>query len=254
MPRKRNTKRIFPWKILLIALPLLIFIGYFFVQEYRSGLIKYKTFGVKVPRGFELYGIDVSKYQGVINWNSVKKMDVESIKINFAFIKATQGLTSMDPKYFRNVLRARMADIPCGSYHFFLTYRDARAQANNFVRVASVKKGDLPPVVDIEEEKNIPPKKIREGLLTWLKLIENKYNVKPIIYTNAGFYKRNLAGYFDDYPLWVAHYREGDSPDTDRPWQFWQLSETAHINGISGKVDFNVFNGSEQEFAQLLIK
>jgi lysozyme len=253
--KKRKTTYKKSLKILLIALsPIIIYCTYYFYQEIKSGYIKYKHFGVKIPSGYEMHGIDVSKYQNIINWKSVKNMKVQDVTIDFVFIKATQGVQTVDLKYYQNMLRARQADIPTGSYHFFLTYRDATIQANHFARIASIKKGDLPPVLDVEEEKGQSKEKIRAGVKTWLRLIEQKYNVKPILYTNAGFYERNLAGYFDDYTLWIAHYKTGKEPAINRNWTFWQHSEEAHINGIDGNVDFNVFNGSNSEFNELLIK
>ena len=77
--------------------------------------------------------------------------------------------------------------------------------------------------------------------------------MKPIIYTNAHFYERNLAGRFDEYPLWVAHYLVKDKPRINRKWHFWQHSETGRVNGINARVDFNVFNGDSTDFRELLL-
>ncbi len=233
---------------------ILIYLAYFLYQEVRSSYAKYREFGVKIPSGYTVHGIDVSKYQGVINWKSVKKMKVADVNIDFAYIKATQGLRTIDLKYYQNIVRARQADMPVGSYHFFLTYRDAREQAELFCNVASIKKGDLPPVIDVEEAKGQSDEKIRKGVKTWCDFVEAKYKVKPIIYTNAGFYSRYLAGHFDDYTLWVAHYKTGKTPNVDRGWSFWQHSEEANINGIYGKVDFNVFNGDLEELEELKVR
>ena len=88
----------------------------------------------------------------------------------------------------------------------------------------------------------------------WLQLVEKKYKVKPIIYTNVDFYKTFLSGKFDDYPLWVAHYLVKDKPRINRDWIFWQHNEKGHVNGIRSFVDFNVFNGDSLAFKKLLMK
>jgi lysozyme len=251
---RRIQKSLFLKICLGILTVIILYLMYYVYQEIRSGYIKYREFGVKVPSGYEIHGIDVSKYQGVINWKSVKKMKVQDVSIDFAFIKATQGLRTIDLKYYQNMLRARQANVPVGSYHFFLTYRDATDQAKLFCSMASIKKGDLPPVIDVEEAKGQTDEKIRRGVQTWLDYVENTFDVRPIIYTNAGFYERYLAGHFDDYTLWVAHYKTGKKPNVSREWAFWQHSEEANINGIYGKVDFNVFNGDKEDLEQMKVK
>jgi lysozyme len=77
--------------------------------------------------------------------------------------------------------------------------------------------------------------------------------VKPIIYTNVDFYKRNLGTCFDNYPLWVAHYYQPSQPRIKRDWLFWQHSEEGRVNGILSKVDFNVFGGDSLEFRSILM-
>jgi lysozyme len=94
---------------------------------------------------------------------------------------------------------------------------------------------------------------LRKRVKEWLSVIENHYGVKPIIYTNADFYTNILGSEFDDYPLWVAHYLQKNKPRIERPWTFWQYSETGNVNGILSKVDFNVFNGDSSDFEELRI-
>ena len=124
-------------------------------------------------------------------------------------------------------------------------------QANHFCKKVKLSKGDLPPVIDIETENKMSKEKIRGGLKSWLKVVEKKYQMKPIIYTNLSFYRDNLEGYFNDYPIWVANYSGGSEPKIKKEWCFWQISETATVNGIGSKVDFNVFNGTKTEFLKL---
>ena len=87
----------------------------------------------------------------------------------------------------------------------------------------------------------------------WLDTVEAYYGIKPIIYTNADFYRQHLLGHFDNYPLWVAHYLQPNKPRISRDWSFWQHSEKGRVNGISSRVDFNVFNGDSTEFRSLLV-
>jgi lysozyme len=113
--------------------------------------------------------------------------------------------------------------------------------------------GDLPPVLDIETTNGASSETIRREVKEWLDALEARYSVKPIIYTNVDFYNHFLKGYFDDYPLWVAHYLQPHKPRIKRDWVFWQHSERGRVNGISSKVDFNVFNGDTSEFRALLV-
>jgi lysozyme len=105
----------------------------------------------------------------------------------------------------------------------------------------------------VEEIFGTQPELLRQRVSEWLILVERKYKVKPIIYTNIDFYNRYLKGFFDDYPLWVAHYLQPHKPRIKRDWIFWQHSESGRVNGISAKVDFNVFNGDSTEFRSLLV-
>jgi lysozyme len=237
-----------------LAVGLGLIVCYFIFIEVQARFFTYKKFGVRLPKQHEVLGIDVSKYQGNISWNAVKKMEIDGSKIDFAFIKATQGLRTVDLKYYQNIIKARANDLPVGSYHFFLTYRDAEDQAKLFLKIASIKKGDLPPVVDIEEAKGVSAENIRKGLKKWLKTVEKEVGIKPIIYTSAGFYNTYLAEDFSDYPLWVANYNDSDKPKVDAEWVIWQFAEKAHINGIRGNVDLNVLNGDLSDLQELIIK
>ncbi len=95
---------------------------------------------------------------------------------------------------------------------------------------------------------------IQKGVATWLQLVEESYGVKPIIYTNVHFYEQYLAGVFDDYPLWVAHYFAPGAPRVQRDWVMWQHSERGRVNGIKTAVDFNAFAGSRSDLEDLKIE
>jgi lysozyme len=141
-----------------------------------------------------------------------------------------------------------------GAYHFFIASRSGKVQAENFLETVRLKKGDLPPVLDVEKSYGASVLDLQQRVADWLEMVEKKYKVKPIIYSNVDFYKTFLAGRFDDYPLWVAHYLVKDKPRIERNWFFWQHSESGHITGIRSTVDFNVFKGDSSDFKKLLIQ
>jgi lysozyme len=214
----------------------------------------YKSFNIKIPKDYQIHGIDVSSYQGKIDWHMVKHMKEDDVKINFAFIKATEGLMLIDPYFNRNWREAPKTGLVCGAYHFFRPKKDGKAQAKFFLQVVNIEKGDLPPVVDIESLDGISKDKMRAELFDFLNYVELKTKVKPIIYTGLTFYRDNLEGYVDDYPLWIAHYYKANLNLDKELWKFWQHSDKAKINGIGHAVDFNAFSGDSVAFEQMRIK
>lgn len=223
------------------------------IKESRKKFIHYEEFGIEIPPYYEIHGIDVSRYQQRINWEMVAAMKVKNIRMGFAFIKATEGIKNVDPQFKRNWREAARTGIPRGAYHFFITSKSGREQAENFIRTVDLKPGDLPPVLDVEVSYGVNAETIRKRCKEWLDMVEEHYGVKPIIYTNVDFYTRILKDDFDEYPLWIAHYLEKHRPRIYRDWSFWQHSETGKVNGIKGNVDFNVFNGDSADFRKLLV-
>ena len=219
----------------------------------KSRFVRYPAFGIAIPENYSIHGIDVSKYQQIISWESVKEMKVKNVQLGFAFIKATEGIANTDQQFNRNWKKSKQAGVIRGAYHFFLATKDGRGQAENFISVVDLERGDLPPVVDVEQTYGVKPDVLRRELKEWLDVVEFYYGVKPIIYTNVDFYSRHLGKEFNSYPLWAAHYMEYNMPRIDRNWQFWQHSEQGRVNGILSKVDFNVFNGDSTEFRNILI-
>jgi len=251
--RKKNLTR--PMLIAVLVLAALA-MGSYYISDYyyKPSFIHYKEFGIDIPANYNVHGIDVSKYQQEISWADVKGMSVKGIKINFAFIKATEGIGRMDENFRRNWFNAQRSGIARGAYHFFISSKSGKAQAENFLETVRLEKGDLPPVLDIEQANGASVTDLQQRVSDWLLMVEKKYKVKPIIYTNADFYKTFLAGRFDEYPLWVAHYLVKDKPRISRSWSFWQHNESGHVNGIGSYVDFNVFNGDSATFQKILIR
>lgn len=220
----------------------------------KSSNIFYPGFQIEIPGGYEIHGIDVSKYQSTINWEEVKNMEVQGIKIGFVFIKATEGVGNVDNQFRRNWLKAEEQNICKGAYHFFIAGKSGRRQAANFIEMVNLKKGDLPPVLDIEKTFGVPTNEIKKEVAEWLETVQKYYGVQPIIYTNIDFYGRYLQNDFDNYPVWIAHYLQPVKPRIDHKWVFWQHSESGRVNGIKAPVDFNVFSGDSTDFKNFLIQ
>jgi lysozyme len=158
-----------------------------------------------------------------------------------------------DSRFERNWREAKAVGIYRGAYHYFQPNYDGARQADLFVRNVPLKAGDLPPVLDVEAPNFHDVAIMRRNVATWLRLIERHYGVRPILYSNYNFYKRHLAGHFDEYPLWLAHY-EVEKPSLPREkWIIWQHSDESHVPGIRGPVDFNVFQGSFETLLALRI-
>lgn len=252
--KKKGTESGSKYLLAVLILVLVGFLAWWWFAGSVTDFEHYDDFGIEIPTNFEIHGIDVSKYQQRINWEAVKDMHAEDVKIGFVFIKATEGLGNMDQQFRRNWKLAQEAGLPRGAYHFFLAPKSGAEQAENFIRRVALEKGDLPPVLDVEQTYGVSTTKLRAEVKAFLDRVEAHYGVKPIIYTNVDFYNRHLKDEFDDYPLWVAHYLRKDRPRIARNWAFWQYSETGRVSGIRGKVDFNVFNGDSTDFRDLLIE
>lgn len=255
MAKKKKGQESGPKYLLAVLVLVLVgFLAWWWFATSEPDFEHYEDFGIEIPTNFQIHGIDVSKYQQRINWEAVKAMRAEDVKIGFVFIKATEGLGNMDQQFRRNWKHAKEAGMPRGAYHFFIAPKSGAEQAENFIRRVELEKGDLPPVLDVEQTYGVSNSRLRSEVKAFLDRLEAHYGVKPIIYTNVDFYNRHLKDEFDSYPLWVAHYLKKDRPRIARNWAFWQYSETGRVSGIRGKVDFNVFNGDSTDFRDLLIE
>jgi lysozyme len=238
----------------VVMLCIVAWMGYQWFQYRKAKNKKYPEFGISIPGGYLIHGIDVSRYQQVIAWEEVKAMHVDEIQLGFAFIKATEGIGNTDPQFKRNWKKSNANGIIRGAYHFFIASKDGKMQAENFIAQVELEPGDLPPVLDVEQLNGTSITQLKKEVKKWLDVAENYYKVRPIIYTNVDFYNRCLGSEFDKYPLWVAHYYQPDEPRIRRGWVFWQHSDEGRVNGILSKVDFNVFSGDSIDFRNLLIK
>lgn len=240
--------------IVIVVLTTSGWMIYKWMQYRKAKFARYPEFGINIPTGYELHGIDVSKYQHTIAWDEVKAMKVQEVEMTFAFVKATEGIGNTDPQFKRNWKKAKEAGLYRGAYHFFIASKDGRLQAENFVDKVDLESGDLPPVLDVEQLNGTTAEVFKKEVKEWLDIVEEHYGVKPIIYTNVDFYTRNLGSDFDKYPLWAAHYYQPEEPRINRNWTFWQHSDEGRVNGITSPVDFNVFNGNSYDFQKMLVK
>ncbi len=254
MARRKNKTTSARSLISLLVLVGICVTAWWLWDRKQPHFVRYPEFGIDIPANFPIHGIDVSRYQNFIDWDEVKAMQVEDVQINFSFIKATEGLGNVDIYYTRNWDKAQNAGVIRGAYHYFLATKSGKAQAQNFINVVELEKGDLPPVLDVEQTFGVPGDKLKKNVKEFLETVELYYGVIPIIYTNVDFYNHYLKGDFDKYPLWVAHYLRKDRPRITRDWLFWQHSEQGRVNGILNRVDFNVFNGDSSAFNHLLMQ
>ena len=249
------------WMHWIITLLLIAVVSagayYFYLRPYLYRLRPCKgtkEYGVCLPSGFLYYGIDISHHQGDIDWNAVAQSSALSEQpIKFVIMKATEGSSFTDTSFAENMSQARSAGFVCGAYHFYDPWTSPEKQAEHFIATVHLEKGDFVPVVDVERTGRSSGDLQRE-LLIFLKTLETRYGVKPIIYASAKFRKRHLSNpAFDDYPFWVAHYYVV-RPATDKRWHIWQFTDHANVGGIREYIDFNVFKGAEAEFNALRIK
>ncbi|MGB7127385.1 MAG: GH25 family lysozyme [Methylovirgula sp.] len=200
---------------------------------------------------FEIHGIDVSKYQGDIDWNTVRASGVK-----FAWIKATEGGDYVDEKFAQNWAEAKAAGVPRGAYHFTYWCRPAEEQAAWFTQNVPNDPSALPPVLDVEwnpDSRTCPQHVSRDEALATIRTILNAmqttYGKRPIIYTSIDFYHDVLEGEFPGYPLWVRSVKDYPAVKYgDLRWNFWQHTAQGQVPGISGYVDRNCFYGSAQDW------
>ena len=187
-----------------------------------------------VPPG-DVEGIDVSHWQGEIDWKEVGTTD-----IGFAFVKATEGRNSVDPRFETNWKALGTSHIVRGAYHFLLPDIDGTEQARHFLDTVTLGPGDLYPVVDVEKAGP----KVGEVLRDFLAHVKQTLSVDPIIYVSPAFWEDHLAaGMPEKVPnmLWIAEYQVEKPRSTSRigPWMIWQYSQGGTIRGIKEKVDLD---------------
>lgn len=237
---------------ILMAIVYALVFYYLFVQPFN---FRWKALygDVKYPEGYSVQGIDISHYQGDIDWKKLHGASINDNPISFVIIKSTEGNSLIDENFRSNFLRAKEFGFVRGAYHYFVPGVPATEQASHFLRNVHLESGDFPPVLDFEQRGNLTPQQISEEALCWLKIIEAHYNVKPIIYTYYKFKTTYLSdSVFDEYPYWIAHYYV-DTLRYKGKWKLWQHTDAGVLDGIKGNVDFNVYNGSMYDLKRFVI-
>lgn len=267
--KKKKSKKGRGVLVLLICAVILAFGLYYHKQVIRFSYKAYRLYRhvvhpvvprkgiIDYPFGYSVHGVDVSRWQDEIDWAALraKTRDGDTLQFQFAFIKATQGVWMEDPMFIDNWKDAKRNGIIRGAYHYFVPGADPKKQAKNFISSVELKKGDLPPVVDVEETRGKSKKFIVAQLKIFLTELEKSYTVKPLIYSNINFIENYLAADFEDYHFWVAHYyRDELLVDKNIKWLFWQHSDRAGMFGCDYFVDVNVFNGSARQLKKILVQ
>jgi lysozyme len=222
----------------------------------------------------EVYGIDISHFQGIINWDQVSNSDKiifnrraknntserveKKSRVEFCFIKATEGKDFVDKKFKENLSGCNKYNIPKTGYHYFRFKSDPKKQAQNFINQVPKSEINLSPAIDLEYKGNeslkesnlIKNPSIKKDFVRKLKILsdelETHYGQKPIFYTTPQFYVSLIKNNFPDNPIWISDLRPVKSPNCE--WMFWQTSFRGQIKGINGSVDINKFNGRNEDF------
>ncbi len=198
-------------------------------------------------------GIDVSYYQGNIDWARVKNDGVK-----YAFIRVSDGLGTIDTKFETYWAQSRANGIIHGAYQYFRPNQDPIAQADLFLEKLgnTIADDDLPPVIDIEAAGGLAPAQVAAKAKQWIDHVEAALGVKPIIYTGFYFWRDQVGApaYGSQHPLWHAQYTSAACPNISEPWtkwSFWQFTSSGTVDGIAGNVDVNRFDGTMAELTAL---
>lgn len=245
-------------KMIIAAAAVCLILGTGFVYLVYDGYIHVNS---PAAGKYEIRGIDVSHYQGEIDWQALQEQ-----KVRFAYIKATEGSSYIDERFAVNYAEGRNTSLKIGAYHFFSFDSPGLSQAEHFIDTVEDFEGMLAPAVDVEfygNKKDNPPEpdQVERELKEYLALVEQAYERKPVIYATMESWELYIRGKFDEYPLWirdiwkkpVLHSPEDDG--REYRWTFWQYTNRGRLTGFSGEekfIDLNVFYGTEEEWQEFL--
>lgn len=207
------------------------------------------------PDRYPVHGIDISRFQPAIDWAAARANGV-----NFAFIKATEGGDLLDPMFDTHWRGAGAGGVKRGAYHFFYHCRPAAEQARWFIRHVPRTPGALPPVLDLEWTPTSPTCTIRrDGAVIraeakiFLDTLERHYGQRPLIYTTVDFFEDTQLWRMTGVEFWLRSVADHPHGVYDgKAWSFWQYTSTGLIQGVTGKVDINVFAGSQAAWSAWL--
>ncbi len=201
---------------------------------------------------YDVRGADVSSYQGEIDWQVLADQE----DISFAFIKATEGSSYVDPRFDYNYTEAQKTHLRVGAYHFFSFDSAGKTQAENFIKTVDKIDGMLPPVIDLEfygDKQKDPPSKesVHAELDVMIEMLKAHYGINPIIYVTRESYSLYVEGYYSECDIWYRNVITGSGTPDGRAWTFWQYTNRERLNGYKGEekyIDMNVFCGTKTEF------
>ena len=239
------------------------------VGEWKAG----KFLGEKLKYTNErIYGIDISRHQHEkgrkrfsIDFSKLritslgKRHDAQgrTFPVSFVYIKSTEGTTIRNRYFMQDYIKAKKQGVHVGAYHFFSLKSSAELQAKYFVNHTLIRKGDFPPVLDVEPTDaqirkiggaDVLMKRIR----IFMQYVEKRTGMRPILYVSQGFINKHMVNATDikqRYNVWIARYGQY-KPDVRLV--YWQLCPDGRVDGISGDVDINVFNGYQNQFDEFV--
>ena len=224
---KNNTMK----KVITLALCLLFAVGITAKVHHKN--VQKKSFGV-----------DISQYNGNVNFKKLKP------KTKFVVVRATTG-KKMDVKFKKNFASAKKHGLLVGAYHYYRPSENPKVQAANYIKAVKLHKGNIRPVVDIEQKsKKISTKAMKNNFKIFLARIEHHYGVKPIIYSGYDFYDQYLDRDFKKYPYWIAAYskKKAATPIVKKA-VIHQFTDKAKLRGNKCK-----FDGNKGDIAQMTIR
>lgn len=261
--RKNKSKETPTWLRNLLAVGIVLALGaafyFLFVNPYSfrwKPCYGFKGYGVCLPCTYQVHGIDISHYQGEVDWPSLASSQNDpEFPLRFVFMKATEGGDLTDDTFQHNFQRAKDYGFVRGAYHYFIPTTDARKQAQFFINQVNLGPGDLPPVLDVEiSPKRKNQQQFTQNIKTWLDVVETYYGVKPILYASYKFKEKYLNDtIFNRYSYWIAHYYV-DSVRYQGRWDFWQHTDAGTVPGIKEQVDLNVFNGNLEQLLDMTMR
>lgn len=243
----RTKKLVLSAAALLLAMAVLVALLFYF-----------KVIKLNTPsrEEYPVWGVDVSEYQGDIDWQLLQTQGVQ-----FAFVKATEGSSYVDPCFATNWAALQETNILFGAYHFFSFDSPAATQAASFVKTVDNCVDMIVPVIDVElygRHKANPPDAdaVRGELAQFVETIRAHYGCYPILYATGQAYERYISGHFSQCPIWIRDVYLWPSLGDDREWTFWQYSDTGRLEGYHGEekhIDMNVYHSSRNDLEALLL-
>ena len=201
-----------------------------------------------------LPGIDVSHYQGAIDWSSVARSGIK-----FVSMKATEGLDYIDPSFSLNWKQSKAVGLKRAAYHFAHPSLSPSGQAKFFVDAVENAGGfrdnsTMQFMLDLEDADKLPPAQVWAWVQAFMQAVQTLTGRPGIVYTGYYFWRDQVGNPTDNLnaPLWVAAYIPKPLiPSAWANWTFWQYADNGAVPGIKGHVDMDLFNGSVEELDKL---